>query len=380
MTRRRPSSFTRSVISSPQVGLIWNDSASNGSRRPGPVRRPVVVQDDLLVHLLQLHYYPTPKKSRAARTPSTSAATSSGVLYTAKVARTVAATPKRRCSGHAQWWPDPHRHAAVVEHLPDVVGVHAVDDERHGATAVREVPRPDDPHARHLRQPVQRSAGERELVGEHGLHPEAVEVVDGRAQADGLRRHRHARLEPLRRRGVGRPLHPHQLDHRPAGEERRHRREQLAPPPQHADPGRAEHLVPGERREVDAQRGEVHRLVRHRLAGVEQRQRPDGPGPRHQLRDRQHGAEHVALVGERHDLRALRQLERVEVQPAVGRHAVPAQDGAGAPAQLLPRHQVRVVLQLGDDDLVAGLEREPRRLRAERGADRRVARTRTRRG
>src|SRR4051794_401533 len=70
----------------------------------GAVRRPVVIQDDLLVHLLQLHQL-TPKKSRAACTPSTSAATSSGVLYTAKVARTVAATPNRRCSGHAQWCP-----------------------------------------------------------------------------------------------------------------------------------------------------------------------------------------------------------------------------------------------------------------------------------
>jgi len=29
-----PSRATRSVISSPHVGLIWNDSASNGSRRP----------------------------------------------------------------------------------------------------------------------------------------------------------------------------------------------------------------------------------------------------------------------------------------------------------------------------------------------------------
>src|SRR3954452_1720583 len=47
---------------------------------------------------------------------------------------------------------------------------------------------------------------------------------------------------------------------------------------------------------------------------------PAPPGPRHQLRDRQHAAEHVGLVRERHDLRALRQLERVEVQPPVVRH------------------------------------------------------------
>src|SRR3712207_7624441 len=65
------------------------------------IRRPprsTLVPYTTLFRSLQLHQL-TPKNSRAARTPSHSAATSSGVLYTAKVARTVAATPKRRCSG-----------------------------------------------------------------------------------------------------------------------------------------------------------------------------------------------------------------------------------------------------------------------------------------
>ena len=52
-----PASFrlTRSVTSSPQVGLTWCTSASNGSRRPACMRAAVVVQDDLLVHRLELH-------------------------------------------------------------------------------------------------------------------------------------------------------------------------------------------------------------------------------------------------------------------------------------------------------------------------------------
>ena len=48
----------------------------------------------------------------------------------------------------------------------------------------------------------------------------------------------------------------------------------------------AQHLVAGERGEVDVQGVEVDRLMRHRLAGVQHRQRADGPGPRHQLGDR----------------------------------------------------------------------------------------------
>ena len=62
---------------------------------------------------------------------------------------------------------------------------------------------------------------------------------------------------------------------------------------------------------------------------------------------------------ERDDLRALvDQLVDVgEVEPTVVGDAEPAQRRAGALAQDLPRHDVGVVLHLGDDDLVAGLQR-----------------------
>ena len=145
--------------------------------------------------------------------------------------------------------------------------------------------------------------------------------------------------------------------------------EQLAAAVQHADAGRAEHLVAGEHREVDAQRAEVDRRVRHRLAGVQHGQRADLAGPRDQPRGRVDRAEHVGLVGERDDLGVVvdQFVDVRQIEPAVVGDAEPAQRRAGALGDLLPRHQVRVVLHLGHDDLVAGAEPEALGLRARRG-------------
>ena len=129
-----------------------------------------------------------------------------------------------------------------------------------------------------------------------------------------------------------------------------------APAVQHADTVGAQHLMAGEGGIVDVESVEVDGLVRHRLAGVEQRQRADGPGPRHQLGDRRDGTRHVRVVTERHHLDPLVQLERVEVDAAVVGDAVPAQRGAGATSEFLPRDQVGMVLEFGGDDDVAGAD------------------------
>ena len=54
-----------------------------------------------------------------------------------------------------------------------------------------------------------------------------------------------------------------------AAEERPHLLQPVRLAVEHADAGRAEHLVPRERGEIDAESVEVHRHVRHRLARVE---------------------------------------------------------------------------------------------------------------
>ena len=67
-------------------------------------------------------------------------------------------------------------------------------------------------------------------------------------------------------------------------------------------------------------------------------------------------------MGEGDDLGALgdHRVQVGQVETALVGQADPAQGGTGAPGKLLPRHEVGVVLHLGDHDLVAHPEREPR--------------------
>ncbi len=59
--------------------------------------------------------------------------------------------------------------------------------------------------------------------------------------------------------------------------------EQLGAAPEHPDPHRAVELVAAEGDEVGAERGDVDGQVRHRLAGVDDDEGPDGVGPRCEL-------------------------------------------------------------------------------------------------
>ena len=140
--------------------------------QPRAVRGAVVIQDDLLVQLFELHLSITPKNSRAARTASTSASTSSGVVYTWNDARTVAAMPNRRCSGHAQWCPTRTATPRSSSTCPTSWAWIAVDDERHRPAAVDQVARPDDAHARHLGQPRERAVDQLQLVLVDRVHPD----------------------------------------------------------------------------------------------------------------------------------------------------------------------------------------------------------------
>ena len=245
--RRRPcspssASATRSVTSSPQVGLTWYDLGAERLPQPAVVRVLVVIQDHFLVHLLQLHcsvhseevaapphagHQPvdlvracctrrtTPARWRRCRTGGAAATRSGGPPAPRRPRRRAPARRRGRGRRRRRTPPAPPR-----------------------STRSR---RPDDPDARRPRpaRPAPRPTSSRSCAVD-GVHPDLVEIVDGRGQPDDLRRHRRARLEPLRRRARRWCASiVHGLDHRAAGEERRHRVEQLAPPVQHADAGRA---------------------------------------------------------------------------------------------------------------------------------------------
>ena len=203
-----------------------------------------------------------------------------------------------------------------------------------------------------------------------GGHSDAVEVLHRRCQPDGLGHVGRAGLEALRGVGEGRSFHGDHGDHRAAGVERGHGLQDLWASPEAAHAGRTQHLVPGESHEVDVEGPHVHGHVRHRLAGVEHDQRPDLPGSGHEGSHIVDRAEDVRLVHERHHPRLLgdHAVQSLEVEVAVVGQADPAQDRTGLVAQLLPGHQVGVVLHLGHDDLVTRGEHEPLRTFRQGGA------------
>ena len=143
--------------------------------------------------------------------------------------------------------------ALAVAQLGDVVGVHARQLERDHAAAPVGVRRAEDPQALDLRQALERVGREVALVGAHPLHPDLGQVVDRRAQSDALGDRRGAGLELPRQLVPGGGVEVDARDHVAAAEERPHRLEQLAAAVQHADAGGAECLVAGPGVEVGAE-------------------------------------------------------------------------------------------------------------------------------
>ena len=125
-------------------------------------------------------------------------------------------------------------------------------------------------------------------------------------------------------------------------------------------PGRSVHLVAGEGVEVAADGAHVDAQVRRGLRAVEQHRHAGGVRVRDELCDRIDRAERVRDVRERDEARA-RAEQALERRRASSSPAsligVTLSVRAGLLAHELPRHDVRVVLHPGDEDLVAGLSR-----------------------
>jgi hypothetical protein len=126
--------------------------------------------------------------------------------------------------------------------------------------------------------------------------------------------------------------------------------------------------VAGEEQQVRAGLGNVHRVVRNGLRGVEHHDRADRVSRGGDLGNRRHRPGHVGLLRDGHDLGPVadQRVQVGEVDTAIRRDPEPAQRGAGALAELLPGDEVRVMLELADQDLVAGADRERRSRVADR--------------
>ncbi len=159
-----------------------------------------------------------------------------------------------------------------------------------------------------------------------GLHADAVEIIDGRAQADGGTIGRRAGLELGRQVARLEAVQQHAADHAPAAQERRHRLQQLPLAVEHADARGPQHLVPAEGQEIAVQGLHVGLLVRHALGPVDQHHGPGLVGAADDLGHRVDRAQHVgdAVTATSFVRSAQQRVERVELQQAVvGQRDVP---------------------------------------------------------
>ena len=111
----------------------------------------------------------------------------------------------------------------------------------------------------------------------------------------------------------------------------------------------------GEAEEVAAQLGHVGGQVRHVLGAVDQHSAPAAWAASASWRTGRERAEHVGHGGDAQQLGPVEQpVEVGEVERVVGGHRDEAQLDAPLLAQHQPRHEVGVVLDLGEHDDVAG--------------------------
>ncbi len=194
-------------------------------------------------------------------------------------------------------------------------------------------------------------------MGADVRHPDRPQPVDRDPEPDRLGDLRGPGLELPWQVGPGRLVGRHRADHVAAADERWHVLQELMPAVQHADPGRPVGLVAGPRVEIDIERAQVHRHLRHRLGAVDEHDGAGCMGPSRDLRHRVDRAEHVRDVHEPHERRpALQQhVQSLQVELAVAEHRHVGELGLAVLAEQLPGDDVGVMLHLGQHDEVAPL-------------------------
>jgi hypothetical protein len=162
---------------------------------------------------------------------------------------------------------------ALVEEQRGVVRVDPVEGEGEHARPLGRGGRSQHANARLSRQRARDALVERAVVRLDRPETDALKVPDALGGAEDPRVVLEARLEPERGRAQGVRLEGRPFDRLAAGEEGSQLRERLRAPGEHAGPGRTEHLVRGDRVEVDAELVQPNAPVRRGLAAVDQDER-----------------------------------------------------------------------------------------------------------
>src|SRR5216684_7973581 len=189
------------------------------------------------------------------------------------------------------------------------------------------------------------------------VHPEAVHITDGRAQADGTRHMGRASFKFVGQLVVDRLLEGHRTDHVATALVRRHGIQQSGFAIKNADAGRTIYLVTGENVEVAIQSLDVHFEMRHSLGPIDQHR--DVPAMCHfdNALDRSDRPQRVGDVCYGYNFRSRSQqvFKVFEQQLAAVADWCNSQPCTLLFAQDLPGHNVGVMLHGGDEHFVAGV-------------------------
>ncbi len=199
------------------------------------------------------------------------------------------------------------------------------------------------------------------LVSAEGGEPQLLDIVHRGCEPDGARDVGRAGLELPRQLVVGGLLEGDGEDHVAASLPGRHGGEQLLAAVEHADPGGPVELVAREGVEIRAQRTHVDARVGHRLGAVDEHHRAHGVGRLDEAPDGQHRAEGVGDFGHCHEARTRAEEleERLELELAAAVDRRYPERTTGLLAHDLPGDDVGVVLEGGDEDLIALPEARP---------------------
>ncbi len=206
-----------------------------------------------------------------------------------------------------------------------------------------------------------RRRGEQDLLMRMRGGLDGHEVFQRDTETDGAGDIGRAGFEALRSGAESGASEVDLADHVPSELVRRHGVEQLRATPEHADAGRTEGLVPGEGKEVATQRRDIDFEVRSRLAAINQHHGTGGLGETRHLDGRIDGAEGIGDVREGDELGAGRKqaLKSDEIDFAARRDGRHDDLGARALGDDLPRYDIGVVLEMGEEDFIPGLEVRP---------------------
>ena len=244
----------------------------------------------------------------------------------------------------------------MVKEYAHIVGMGVAHEERDDPRFVRRLA--DKAHPVDSRQLLRGVCQQLLLVGSNVCQPDAPDVFDGLAQPDDIAHRRGARLEFVGQLVVGRLLEGDVLDHLTTPLIRLHLVEPLRFAVHHADTHRGVHLVAGETVEVAVEGLHIHRTVRHGLRSVDKDGHIMAVRDADDLLNRVDGAQRVGDVRHGYNLGALgyQGLQFPEHQLPFIVERQHFQRRAAVLAGQLPRHDVRVVLHFGNDDLVARVQ------------------------